>query len=182
MNNILKTLGGVLVILAIAGAYSYPESKTIPLVEQGETLGLSTGTTFNTMKLASIVFTPATGSATSTSILNTDSSDRKIQNFFYDCSSVGTSFTAYTGGGLVSDGVIFSFATTSTAAPATPQTTNAINLRVATTTPDSYNTIGTATTTPTALQRVWAAGSYGTISSNATNTASCVVGVTYFAS
>lgn len=177
-----KTLKVLLVVLALVavGGYYFPGSQIVH--DQSVTYGSTTGTTFNTAKVAAVVFTPATGSATSTSILNTDASDRKIQSFFYDCSGVGTSLTAYTGAGLTSGGLIFSYATTSTANPNTPQTTNAINLTVATSTPDSYNIIGAATTTPTALQRVWATGSYATFSSNATNTASCVVGVNYIAS
>lgn len=143
-----------------------------------QALGSSTGTTFNSAKVATIVFAPATASATSTSVYNSDASDRKIESFVTDCSGVGTSFTAYTGAGLAA--LTFSAATSSTAAPAINTNTNVFNLAVGTTTPDSYNIIGNATTTP-ALNRVWAAGSYLNIYSNATNTASCIVGVNYLA-
>lgn len=137
--------------------------------------GSATGTTFNDSKVATIVFTPGT-SATSTSILNTDASDRKIESFKYDCSGVGTSLTAYTGAGLAS--LVFTAATSSTASPAVNNNTNTIPLTVSTSTVDSFNTVGGATTTP-ALNRVWAAGSYMNFYSNATNTASCIIGVSY---
>ena len=179
MTKTLKVLFVVLTLLAVGGWF-YPLSSIVH--EQPVTYSSTTGTTFNTAKVAAIVFTPATAAATSTSIYNGDASDRKIQSFFADCSGMGTSFAAYSGAGLVSGGLIFSYATTSTANPNTPQTANAISISVATTTPDSYNITGAATTTPTGLQRVWAAGSYATFSSNATNTASCVVGVNYLAS
>lgn len=176
-----KTLKIVLLVLAIVavGGYFYPLSiqRTITQVQN---YGSSAGTSFNTAKFAGVVFGLSSSSATTTSIYNTDSFDRKIQSFVADCSGVGTSLTAYTGAGLSQ--LVFTAATTSTAAPNTITNTNTMALPIATSTVDSYNSVGSATTTPTALSRVWKTGTYWTISSNATNTAACTVGVNYIGS
>lgn len=134
----------------------------------------------NTAKIASIVMAPTTASATSSSIYNGDSTDRIIESSFVSCNTVGTSRTAYTGAGLAS--WLYRAATTSTAAPAVLSNTNyAMNITVSTSTADAY----TASSTEPVLGaagRVWASGSYLTFQPNATNTATCVVGVHYLAS
>lgn len=161
---------GITFVIACFGL-SYPHQSAV--------VGSPVGATFNNAKFAGIVFAPATGSATTTSILNTDGSDRKIEDFTVDCSGVGTSLTAYTGTGL--SGLSFTAATTSTASPVTVSNTNSLVMPVATATVDVFNQTGTATSTP-ALSRVWASGSYMTFVSNATNTAVCTVGVDYLGS
>jgi len=166
-----KVIFLVVVILAICGAYLYPQTK--------EFLGVSpTGSTFNSAKVAAIVFAPATGSATSTSILNSDANDRYVTDSFSYCQSVGTSFTAYTGTGLTE--LRFKGATTSTASPAAVSNTNfALNVIVATSSVYSANATSTFVA---AVNQVWPSGSYMTFTSNATNTAICTVGVNYVAS
>ena len=123
---------------------------------------------------------PATSAASSTAILNSDASDRKIESFVADCSGVGTSLAYLTGTGLTSTGWNVNMATSSTGAQLT--NASALTMFIPTTTPDAFNSIGAGTTTPSAAQRVWAAGSYLVFTFNATNTASCVIGVHYLAS
>ncbi len=177
MKNKNLVWAGLAAVLVIAvGAYIYPEQK-----QTSSYASSSVGTTFNSAKIAAITWSPSTG-ATSTAILNSDSSDRKIESFVADCSNMGVSQTPLTGTGLLSNGLVFSMATTSTNAPAVVSNANILSLPIATTSLDVYNIVGTGTSTPNGLVRVWAAGSYLTFWSNATNTASCVVGVHYLAS
>ncbi len=152
------------------------------------------GTTNGTQKIATITFAPATPAATSTSILNSDSNDRIIDEEISYCSGLGSSRVAFSGGGLASNGLTFSAATTSTSAPNTVTNTNlTLNVSIATTTgfafvstssPSVITTfvdgVPTSTSTQSVISRVWASGSYLTFWSNATNTATCTVGVRYF--
>lgn len=153
-----------------------------PMVQQ--LAGSPVGTTFNTAKIAAINWTLGTG-ATTTSILNTDASDRYILSLEMGCQSVGTSQTPLTGAGLLA--LTVKAATTSTAAPAVISNTNIVG--------NSGFTLGTSSaqfviSSSTAagpggfsgVANVWLAGSYMTFWSNATNTAACVTGVRYLAS
>lgn len=170
---LLSALVAVMIAFSIWGAYQYPKAQ----ISAGAS---PTGATFGDAKIAMVSMAPATSAASSTSIQNTDGNDRKIERYIVDCSNVGTSQTYLTGAGLTSTGWFASFATSSTAAQVTNASAQALPL--STSTPDVYNTLGTGTTTPTAAQRVWAAGSYLIITFNATNTASCTAGVSYIAS
>lgn len=173
--GVVAGLLGVIAFLGLSPFASSPTQSTNQL-----SVGSAAGTTFNTAKVATTVMIPAAPGATATtsSILNSDASDRKIESFKIDCSNVGTSLTN-TGAGIATWQV--SFATSSTATPAVNPNVNAVALVIATSTPDSFNVLATATSTP-AVNRVWAAGSYLTIGFNATNTASCVAGVSYLGS
>lgn len=174
-NYIIALIAGIFV----GGFIGY----TLFTVEAPVTaIATTPGNTFSNAKVAEIGFAPtAPGTnATSTSILNTDSTDRIVESAFVACSSVGSSFVANTGAGLAE--FLVKMATTSTAAPSALTNTNYIaNIVVATSTSDSY----TATSTnpaPGPVGRLWASGSYLTIFTNATNTAQCVGGVHYLAS
>lgn len=171
-NNIFIGVIGILVGFAVAYALFGNQQPVVRLSS-------AVGTTFNTAKVAQINFSPATASATSTSILNTDESDRYVESAYVACGSVGTSQTAYTGAGLAA--LVFTAGTTTANAPATP-TASALQsmlVTVSTSTTDSF----IATTTYTSpFSRRWNAGSYMTFFSNATNTAACTVGVHYLAS
>lgn len=163
----------VVILVGIVGGYFFPLS--VPQVTvQGSN---AVGTTFNTAKVAAINIAPATAAATSSSILNTDTTDRIIMDSFAACTGFGTSNTAYTGTGLAS--LLIRMATTSTSAPANLTNTNyAANLTIATTTAVGY----TASSTEgilTGYSRIWPTGTYLTIQPNATNTAACTVGVHY---
>lgn len=146
------------------------------------TVSTSNDTKFSSAKIAETGFAPADGSATSTSILNTDSTDRVVTGAFYYCNDLGTSKTAYTGTGLAN--LIFSIATTSTANTAIVSNSNyLLRSNVATTSAGASVYVSSTTTPfPDDSGRLWASGSYITVFSNATNTADCVAGVTYLAS
>lgn len=173
MNNYFKTLVAVLILVAIYGGYVYPK-----MVQQ-IVVGSVVGSTFNNAKVAAINMTPSSASATSSSILNTDASDRIVTDAFVTCSQTpGNNFAP--NGGVAT--WIWQAATTSTNAPATlgsNSVNQALFVTVATSTADAY----TATSTYTiALTRRWATGSYMTFQPNATSsTAVCNVGVHYLA-
>lgn len=147
------------------------------------------GTTFNTAKIAQVSVAPAAPgtNATSTSILNTDVNDRYITSEEGGCENLGTSKTAYTGTGLAA--LTVSMATSSTAAPASnanPNVVGSIAMTIGTSTVNfviASSTASNGTTPGSALvSNIWTAGSYLTLTFNATNTAACVIGVRYLAS
>jgi len=169
MNKTKASIIGVIVLIvgAIVGFLSNTEA---PIT------GSAVGTTFNSAKVAQINFSPATGSATTTSILNTDDSNRWVKRSFAFCTGVGTSYTAYTGAGLAA--LTFKVATTSTAAPALVTNTNyASDMTIATS--STFSAVSSSTINASAVANVWASGSYLTFIANATNTAACTVGVEY---
>jgi len=177
MNN--NYLIGLVVVLFVAiGAYFYPGAST-------SLLGASpSGATFGDAKIASIAINlaaPGTN-ATSSSILNTDSNDRFIMSEEIGCEGVGTSKTAYTGTGLAS--LTLTMATSSTAAPTANGNANTLPvITIGTSTPNFVIASSTAGTPGTNLvSNIWAAGSYLTITANATNTAACSAGIRYSAS
>ena len=174
-TKIITAVVGIVIGL-VAGFFLFDSENVLSLVST------SNSTTFSSAKIAEVGFSPATGSATSTSILNTDSNDRVVTGSFYYCNNLGTSLTAYTGAGLAS--LLFKAATTSTAAPATVSNANLLlSSTVATTSAGSSVYVSSTTTPfPNDVGRLWASGSYMTFFSNATNTATCVVGVQYLAS
>lgn len=141
-----------------------------------------TGSTFSTAKVAAIVIAPADVTSTSTSILNTDSSDRYIIAEELGCQSVGTSRTPLTGAGLLS--LTLTMATSSTATPSVNANTNTLPvITIGTSTPNFVISSSTAATPGTSIvSNIWASGSYLSIFLNATNTAACTVGVRYFGS
>ncbi len=174
----MKYFLGVLALGAFLGTLAFFNFTPFRTVVQQVAFGSPVGTTFSTAKIAAMNIAPATASATSTSILNSDASDRYITSAFAECTGAGSSQTAYTGAGLAN--LLLRIATSSTAAPVVLSNTNyAANLTIATTAPATYQ----STTTPTtSWMQVWASGSYLTFYPNATNTAQCVVGVSYLAS
>lgn len=179
MNEYIK-LGAVAFIGGlIAGGLLLtfiPKSETV----YQQVAGSPVGSTFGTAKIAEVEMTPATASATSTFILNSDASDRYIESSNVVCSGVGTSLTAYTGAGLAALLVQMATSSATTAGPI-GNSNYASNITVSTSTVVSYN----ASTTEGVIagtSRRWPAGAYLGIFWNATNTAACVVGVHYLAS
>lgn len=171
----IELLLGAVIVGLVVGFWLHAPSTIVR--ELGAT-NSPVGTTNDTARRASVVFIPSTGSATSTSILNSGSVDRIVTDVTYDCNTVGTSQTAYSGAGLNS--LVFQAATTSSSAPNSLGNTNFIlNTQVSTSTSDLY----VASTTPglvsTVTNRVWPTGSYLTFTSNATNTAVCVLTAGY---
>lgn len=177
-SKIIKIVGAIVVLAAIVGGYSYPH------ITQLGGASSSAGASFNTAKIATIEFSLATANSTSTSILNTDGSDRIIESVKYSCPSLGTSFTGWTGAGLTN--LLFNAGTTSTSGAQVTSGRLLINAVISTTTqPITYlssTTPGISGVSGNDWVRVWNSGSYFTVTSNATNTATCLVGVSYLAS
>lgn len=176
----------VLGACAVLGAFAFfgltPFGKTV--VEQLAGSNQSAGATFNSAKVASIVMVPnaAGTNATSSSILNTDSTDRIITDAFVSCTKAGSVF-AQTSAGVAN--WTWKAGTTTTSAPATLDSVNAnslaMSMNVATSaTDDSYNSTSTYTGVFT---RRWPTNTYLSFAPNATSsTAACVVGVHYLGS
>lgn len=140
--------------------------------------------TANDAKIAEFNFAPTTAAATTTSVLNSDSQDRIITSFDTACSGLGTSLTAYTGAGLAA--LVFKVATSSTDTPNNLSNTNYVyNGTIATSSSSFYDassTPGLTSATVVNFNRRWPAGTYLTVSSNATNTASCILNARYLQS
>lgn len=178
-SSTLLWAGIIVVALLAAGAYYYPSQNDTQTLA-----GSPVGTTFNTAKVAAINWTLSTG-ATTTSVLNSDASDRYVKAIEMGCEAVGTSQTPLTGVGLLA--LTIKAATTSSASPAVISNAHVIGnsgFTLATSTPTfviaSSTVAGPAGSSD--IANIWAAGSYMTFWSNATNTAVCTVGVTYLAS
>lgn len=128
----------------------------------------ATGSTFGTAKIAEVVMAPQSRTATSTSILNSDSSDRVVLDAGVNCSGLSNMFGS-TSGGLST--YQWYAGTTSSAAPTASIASNALlamNVAVATTTSAGF----TATSTYTnPYARIWGAGTYMTFQTNGTSSA-----------
>jgi hypothetical protein len=166
-KNILYGVVG-LVVLGVIFFIGKSLSGTSNLV------GSAVGTTFSTGKIAAANLSLAVTGATSTSILNTDGSDRWVSGAFTYCTGASASSN------LIIANLLIQAATTSAATPTLVTNTNlAANLSVSTTTTFSSQS---STTIGAGVLSNWAAGSYMTFFSNATNTAACTVGVSYIPS
>jgi len=171
-STIIKILIGIVVLAIVVGIYYTRD------VIGGTS---SVGTTQSTQKEALITWTLSTG-ATTTSLYNGDANDRVIETAKYACTGIGTSYTQLTGAGLAT--LYVTAATTSTSIPATLGTNTNYVFTSANTFATSTGFAYLASTTPGELltntsNRLWLAGSYLTFASNATNTATCVIGVEY---
>lgn len=162
---------GVLVVLGVLGLF-FPRMAGV-----GSLAGASSpvGTTNSTAKFYQVVMTPSTSAASSTSLLNTDGTDRVISSSQGACTGVGTSLSYLTGAGIASWTV--NMATSSTAAQ-TGSVNYAANLTISTSSALlDYVAASTTTPFPNDIARIWPAGTYLTITFNATNTATCTLGV-----
>lgn len=176
--NYTKYIVAVLVLIAIAGAYFYPESLPTPTP-----LGVASstaGATNNDAKRVSIAMAPISAAATSTSILNSDATDRIVIDAGVTCTGLTNMF------GSDSAGLVnyrWTAGTSSVAAPTASvinATLAAMNVTVATTTPDGF----TATSTYTnPYARRWNAGSYMVFQTTGTSSAAaCTPYLSYVAS
>lgn len=189
MPTLTKVVISLVVAAVVAGGvyggykflFAHPETQTLGTTAQGGT--------FNTARYAGIAVNLASpgANATSSSILNSSSNDYFITKIGVGCESLGTSRTAYTGGGLAA--LTLSIATSSTAAPASNSNVNVVGtapLTIATSTANfvvaSSTTNGTSTVGSSLVSNIWKAGSYLTFTTNATNTAVCTFGVDYMSS
>lgn len=135
----------------------------------------SAGVTNTSAKLYTASLVPSTDTATTTSLYNSDSTDRAIVSTVGYCSSVGTSKTFLTGTGLAS--WLVQLATSSVGNLGLQGNTNyAASLTLSTSSPWVFVS---STTEPVlnAVGRTWPSGTYLNITFNATNTAACTIGV-----
>ena len=165
----------LLVICAVVaiGLVGYGIAQLSGPQEVENTQFSSTGSTFNTAKISEVI--AAFTTSTSTAVYNSDTNDRVITDSFVYCTGLGTSKLPYTGGAGIAELVLYG--ATSTSATASSTNTNFAVLQTVATSSASFYV---ASTTATSLvSRVWASGSYFQFYTNATNTASCAVGVKY---
>lgn len=176
MTTETKIAAAIVGVCAVLGAIAFfgvsPFSARLI-----QSVGSPVGTTFNTAKIASVNISPANGTATSSSILNTDASARYILTGFTSCTGVGSSNTAYTGVGLAA--LLMQVATTSSAGANLNTTNLALNLTVSTSSGFSNNA---STTVPIGVLAYWPSNVNLTFAFNATNTGACTAGVYYIGS
>lgn len=165
LGKIVVSVALALVIgVAIYGAYQYPKAQVVA--------GSPAGSTFNTEKIASVEYAPATSAASSTSILNTDASTRIVSSSFSSCN------------GTNGQGFTLTAATTSVANQGLQGNTNYAANIVGTTTVTSTNFYVASSTEGaiTYTSRLWPSGTYMTFVASAINTGNCLVGINYKAS
>ncbi len=191
LQKSVLALVGVIIVIGTFGGYKYLFSGHPTLQGVGTASAGATNLTGTWASVAGVnLATPGTagvvgGNGTSSSILNNSTNDWYISSIKVGCENVGTSQTAYTGAGLAS--LTLKVATSSTAAPATNANTNLVgggSITLGTSTAQfgiSTSTLGVANGSP-AVYIIWAAGTYMTFTTNATNTAVCSFGVDYFSS
>lgn len=170
----LKVILGAAFVVAIAGAYFFPQA-VVPF-------GSAVGTTFNSAKFAGIVTVPLTASATSTSVQNTDAGNRYVTGTNVGCTGVGTSGAANgASGGLAT--LTLQIGTTTASAPAAFSSfAQVASLTISTSSQNILIASTTPITATSSLAAIWPSGSYMTFYWNATNTAACTVGVSYMGS
>lgn len=177
-----NTLIGIAIVGAVLGSVAFfGFSPFISMVTA--VVGSPVGTTFNTAKIAAVEMTPLTASATSTSILNTDSSARWITSVHAGCTGVGTSNVLSTGAGLAQ--WLLQVATTSVSGQGLQNNTSlAGNVNIGTTTSFAQSASSTIASTGTKNTDFyyWDTGTYLTFTFNATNTAACIVAANYLPS
>ena len=174
MKTSIKILIAVVIALVVGAAVEYFVTQ-----EPVNTLAISpVGTIGTSGKYYSQTLSLATAAGTTTSMFNNSGVDFAARAVDVMCQTVGTSKTAYSGAGLAA--VVFKMATssTNTVTGNVPDinTNYLANITIGTSTVDSYN----ATSTEGVIagtSKIWPNQTYLIISSNATNTASCAVGV-----
>lgn len=164
-------IAAFVVAVAIVGGYFFPKVTVPPF-------GSSAGAVFSTAKVAAVNINPQSRTSTSTSILNSDSSDRVVTDGFVACYGL-TSMNGSTGAGLATDN--WTAATTSVAAPTATIASApfaAFQFSLGTTT--TFNEVATSSYA-VPWGQIWTTGTYMTFQTNATSTATtCTVGVHYF--
>lgn len=189
----MSSFNKLVVLAVIAGVVAAGIFSVLSNHNNAVPVGAS-GSTFSTAKYAGVAIDLASNSgATSTSILNTDSSDRYVVAVELACRNTGSSFTAVTGAGLAS--LQLTVGTSSASSPASIVSIGA-HSRVA-----SAFVVGTATApiiavassttqvSTSTLGVLWKSGEYMTFWWNATNTPAsgqttvpCTEGVRYLGS
>jgi hypothetical protein len=172
--NYLKIAGVVVVLAFIAYiGVKYPEAPQ-PVA------GSPVGSTFSTAKIAAVDITPSTVAATSSSLLNTDTSDRYIKSIEIGCEGVGATL-----GITLAQWKLEASTSTVPGVSYNANSNLAENVNLSTTSPLYYtasSTVSSGTGTGGAGLFIWPAGTYLNVGFNATNTAACVVSTSYLAS
>lgn len=185
-----NTIIGVICVGAVLGTLAFfnlTPFRTIVQSVFGGTTGTA-GNTYGTEKIAAIVINLAgTGqNGTSTSITNTDATDRYVSSVKIGCEGFPATITDYNG---AKASLQVSIGTTTSASPSAFLSTAAVaqNLTVPTTTNSTL--VAAATTTPaafglasTSVAFIWPTGTSMTFFWNGTTTAKCTEGVAYFGS
>lgn len=177
MKNILIGIALVGAVLGSVAFFGYsPFLKVVSTV-----FGSPAGTTFNNAKIAAVDITPSSVSATSSQILNTDSSNRYIESIGSACTGVGPAL----GLALANNGWALQAATTSVAGLGLAGNTNlAGNLPISTSTQFAYaasSTVSSGNTSSSDLW-IWPSNTYLSFLYTATNTAACIAKVSYLPS
>lgn len=177
MKNVNPLLIALVVIVVLAGGAWLLLGSNHETTAAASPSGSSFGDAGFAGSAVSLAAPGANG--TSTSILNNSGQDRIITAEKVGCENVGTSKTAYTGTGLAS--LTVTIATTSTATPSALGNTNTLPVITIGTSTANFATASSTAGTPGSnlVTNIWAAGTYLTFATNATNTAACTYGVDY---
>lgn len=171
----LKILLGVLVVVGIVGSYYYPRFHQLAGTAS------TTGSTFNTAKVAEVAMAPISLTSTTTSLLNSDATDRIVDSSFVSCATSSLQVFGAAGAGLAN--WIWQFATTSVANLGLQGNTNfASQITVATSATDNAYTASSTQTGLGARGRLWPSGGYLSIlsiGSSTNSTLTCQAGVYY---
>jgi len=174
MKTTLTVVGIVLAAAIGVAAYLHADA-----LKSFVSFGSAAGSSFNSAKVAAININPRSITSTSTSLYNSDASDRIVTDAFVTCSGLTNMFGA-TSAGL---STYQWYAATSSVPAPTASVANvplaAMNTTVATSSDNGY----TATTTYTnAFARRWNSGTYMIFQTNGTSSAAtCQAGVHYLA-
>lgn len=181
MSNTTKIVLGVIAAVIVVGGYFYPGSTSTTVQQLVGGTGTA-GSTFGTAKYAGVIMTPSAPgtNATTSSILNSDATDRYVLSTEIGCETLGTSLTAYTGAALAS--LTVTAATSSATTPAVKPSIRVGVITISTSTPPFTFASSSQLTATSSFGAVWSTGSYMTFDWNATNTATCTVGVRYIGS
>lgn len=169
-KNVLLGIGVVVVAgIAVLGLF-FPRSTSLTTtVVQGIS---NVGASNSTSKLFTITSSPSTDGATTSSILNTDGTDRAVTSVVAFCTGVASSKTYLTGTGLAAFTVQMS--TSTSAVDAKANTNYVASFTIATS--SSWSQVSSTTPYAGAVNSVWPTNTYLNITYNATNTASCTIG------
>ena len=172
-----------LIVIGILGGITYLGMSYPSYSGYGAVATSTPGVTFNSAKFAAVIAdlrTPGS-TGTSTSVYNSDATDRYVSGWRIGCQGIGTSYTAVSGVGLA--GLTLTIGTSTTASPSkVPSYPYMTGLAIATSSTNLVMASSTNALVGVPLIAIWPAGTYMTFWANATNTASCTFGVDYFGS
>lgn len=176
MNKFSLTILLIVVLaVGIIGGHSFwPQVRLSTAVSPA-------GSSNSTAKIASISIAPLTAAATSTSILNTDGTDRGVTSVDVLCTGLGTSnpFTTGNTGGATIAGLVLQTGTTSVANQGLQANTSLYSsTTIATSTTYGYVSTSTEGVIQT-VSRIWPTNTYLTFQFNATSTGACTAAAKY---